>query len=168
MTTFQIFRKNSGYSRVFTSQSGVGLIEVLISLLILSIGLLGMAALQARGLTMTTESLQRTQAVILANDIIERARANRQNVSEYGIGFSDDALVCDRSFTISNVSVSEDDINEWRNNLACLLADGNGRVVVNGNNITVTVTWQDRTELDDVDNVSLIENRDRLVVGANI
>ncbi|MCH8531181.1 MAG: type IV pilus modification protein PilV [Saccharospirillum sp.] len=151
------------------SQRGIGMIEVLISLLILSIGLLGMAALQARGLTMTTESLQRTQATILANDIIERARANRVNVAGYDTnGFLNPAPSCDLTFFVANASVVADDLAEWENNLGCLLAGGNGRVDVNGNNLTVTITWQDRTEIDEADNVAIIEDRDRLTVRAGI
>lgn len=153
----------------FHSEQGIGMIEVLISLLVLSIGLLGMAALQARGLTMTTESLQRTQATILANDIIERARANRVNVADYDTnGFFSPAPSCDQTFAVANASVVTDDLDEWQNNLGCLLAGGNGQVVVNGNNLTVTITWQDRTEIDEADGVAIIENRDRLTVRAGI
>lgn len=150
-------------------QAGVGLIEILISLLVLSIGLLGMSALQTRGLAMSSESLQRTQAVILANDIIERARANRQNVDEYAIAFATNDLVCNSTFSIDNAtnSVSVNDLNEWQNNLACLLSDGNGQVQVTNNSISVTVTWQDRTE-EDADDNALIANRDRLTIAADI
>ena len=148
-------------------QGGVGLIEVLISLLILSIGLLGMAALQARGLTMTTEALQRTQATILANDIIERARANRGNLEDYAVGFADPLPTCNRTFGIKNNVVSVDDLNEWRNNLACLLSLGNGEIVVNDNNVQVTITWQDRTE-EDADSNALIASRDRIILQAEI
>lgn len=58
-------------------QRGVALIEVLISFLILSVGLMGYAALQVRALKATQSSLQRTDAAFLANYILEAMRANK-------------------------------------------------------------------------------------------
>lgn len=163
-----IKKQNSQQIWTYSPQRGVGMIEVLISLLILSVGLLGMASLQARSLSMTTESLQRTQATILANDIIERARANRINVADYATAVASAAANCDIEFALDSANtVATNDVNEWRNNLACLLANGNGSVIVTGNNLVVTVTFQDRTEATD-EGDSLIDGRDRLVIRAGI
>lgn len=121
-------------------QSGFGLIEVLVSLLILAIGLLGLGSLQTTGLTMTSEARNRSQAIFLAEDLFERARANRQNLSAYDTDAADD-LECQTDFAISNGGVATDDIAEWHNALACLLPNGNGSVEVSGNSVTVDVTW---------------------------
>ena len=59
------------------SQGGVGLIEVLITLVVISIGLLGMASLQARAQLAEMESYQRVQALILLDDMAGRMNANR-------------------------------------------------------------------------------------------
>ena len=56
--------------------TGFTLIEVLITVVILSIGLLGMAGIQIQGLRGTSSSTVRSQATILANDIAERIRMN--------------------------------------------------------------------------------------------
>jgi type IV pilus assembly protein PilV len=61
--------------------SGFTLIEVLIAVVILSIGLLGMAGIQLQGLRGTTSSNLRSDATILANDIAERIHANVNGVS---------------------------------------------------------------------------------------
>lgn len=58
--------------------SGFSLIEVLVSLVILLIGLLGFSALQARASTAELESYQRVQALILMQDIADRLNANRK------------------------------------------------------------------------------------------
>jgi type IV pilus assembly protein PilV len=55
---------------------GFTLIEVLVTLLIVAIGLLGLAGLQVTGLRSNLSSEARSQASLLANDIIERMRAN--------------------------------------------------------------------------------------------
>ena len=57
---------------------GVSLIEVLIAVLVLSIGLLGVAALQAQALRNNQSSFQRTQAVMLSYFMLDAMRANRQ------------------------------------------------------------------------------------------
>lgn len=57
-------------------QRGVSMLEVLIALLITTIGLLGFASLQSRALLSTEDTYQRTQATSLAQDIIERMRMN--------------------------------------------------------------------------------------------
>jgi type IV pilus assembly protein PilV len=59
------------------AQSGYLMIEVLITMFILSIGLLGVVGLQARAQQAETDSYQRTQALILAQDMADRISANR-------------------------------------------------------------------------------------------
>ena len=60
-------------------QTGVGLIEVLIAVLVLSIGFLGIAALQARSLSTNNSAMSRTQAVIASYSILDAMRADRTN-----------------------------------------------------------------------------------------
>lgn len=57
---------------------GFSLIEVLMALLLTTIGVLGMVALQGRSIQYTQDSVQRNTAVELANDLIEIVRANPQ------------------------------------------------------------------------------------------
>ena len=57
-------------------QAGMSLIEVLVTVLVLSVGLLGIAALQFVSKRSNFEALQRTTATMLAYDILERMRAN--------------------------------------------------------------------------------------------
>ena len=59
------------------ASGGFTLIEIMVALLIFSIGLLGLAMLQATGLKFNTDSYARTQATILAYDLIDRMRANK-------------------------------------------------------------------------------------------
>ena len=61
-------------------QKGFSLVEILVALLILSIGLLGLAALQTTSLKFNTDSYMRTQATYFVYDIIDRMRANSDSV----------------------------------------------------------------------------------------
>lgn len=65
------------------SQTGFSLIEVLVTIIILTVGLLGLAGLQARIHIAEMESYQRAQALVLLNDMLERINANRANAASY-------------------------------------------------------------------------------------
>lgn len=58
-------------------QAGLSLLEVLVSALVLSAGLLGLASLQIAGMKTTHNSHQMQQATWLVNDLLEQMRANR-------------------------------------------------------------------------------------------
>lgn len=135
--------------RRVNSQRGFGLIEVLIAVLVLAIGLLGMASLQATGMQMITGSLSRSQAVLLADDLIERARANRANVASYAI--ADVAPDCDPDHHFNTVggSVAGRDVADWQNNVGCLLPGGKAVVTVNDRFMTIEVRWEVRSSPDD-------------------
>lgn len=70
-------------ARLPRSQRGISMLEVLISLFIVAIGVLGLAGLQARATNAEFESYQRSQAIILANDMVDRIRMNRVNKGEF-------------------------------------------------------------------------------------
>ena len=61
------------------TQRGFSLMEVLISLVIIAVGLLGMAALQLRAQHAELEALQRSQALILVEDMANRIETNRRS-----------------------------------------------------------------------------------------
>jgi len=63
-----------------TIHKGFSLIEVLVTLLLTTIGVLGMVALQGRSIQYTQDSVQRNTAVMLASDIIEIMRTNPQEL----------------------------------------------------------------------------------------
>lgn len=71
-------------SRIAPSrQRGALLLEALISILICAFGLLGFAGMQARATAAEFESYQRSQALVLIEDIASRMNANRANAPAY-------------------------------------------------------------------------------------
>jgi len=127
-------------------QSGIALIEVLVAVLVLAIGLLGMAAMQVQSSQMTNGAEQRTQAVLLTADIMERIRANRPNVADYdGIDVDPDDTACATDWApVGGATVSANDISEWSNLIVCLLPEGSGTVNINNatGEVTVVVDWE--------------------------
>lgn len=78
----QSFRHTNNYLRC----GGVSLLEILITLVIFSLGLLGVAALQGQSLTANYNSYLYTQASSLAYEIAERVRVNSSAITSYDTG----------------------------------------------------------------------------------
>ncbi len=68
------------------TNAGTSLIEVLVTVVITSVGLLGLAGLQGRLQTSEVESYQRSQALILLNDMVSRMRSNHRAAASYATG----------------------------------------------------------------------------------
>lgn len=66
-----------------TNQQGFGLIEVMVSLLILAIAVLGFAAMQGQAIKATDESLERTQSLVMMRNMGEKIRLNPTAISAY-------------------------------------------------------------------------------------
>lgn len=123
-------RLSSGFIRInstgkeikFHRQFGVGLMEILISILVLSIGLLGLAGLQAVGLKNNSQSFDRSYAVFLANNILDRIRANP--AANYKTDFKTAPAVATNKCEASECSADElrdYDLAQWK----CLLGGFN-------------------------------------------
>jgi type IV pilus assembly protein PilV len=121
-------------------QAGFSLLEVLITMLIVSFGLLGIAGIVVTSLKNTQGSYARSQASLLANDIIDRMRANRA-VAEASPSPYNLALTADPAGT----GVPFDDLTQWRAALKASVSAGTGAVAVNAasKKVTITVQWND-------------------------
>lgn len=119
-------------------QSGTTLIEVLITVVLVSIGLLGLAGLQIMTVQNTNSSTERFEATTLARDILERMRANRQQAL---IGTYDIALGADAAAG----GVAGEDLEAWKTALA-QLPGGDGAVEVVDGVVTITVNWTDASD----------------------
>ena len=64
-------------------QKGIGLVEILVSLFILAIGVLGFSALQLKAIESSAEAMTKLQAMNLGRDLAERIRANSTAYSNY-------------------------------------------------------------------------------------
>jgi type IV pilus assembly protein PilV len=132
-------------------QSGIALVEVLVAVLILGIGILGVASTQVVSLQLNSQSQNRSQAVLLAEDLLDRVRANPENINAYALAQNDaqgaDNGACDTSFVPANATLAADDIASWENSLACHLPEAERTVVVGGDVVTVTIDW-DQNDAD--------------------
>lgn len=123
------------------TSSGFTMIEVLIAIVVLSIGLLGLAGLQSTGLRNNQDAYARTVAATLANDMADRIRANMAgfNAGNYNNTASATAG-CLNNTGCTPQEMAETDTYYWNQALAAL-PSGQGVVSTVGGLVTVTVRW---------------------------
>ncbi|HWL61930.1 MAG TPA: type IV pilus modification protein PilV [Steroidobacteraceae bacterium] len=119
-------------------QSGFTLVEVLVALLIVSIGLLGIAAMQSLALRNTGSSMERSQAVIQTYSYLDVLRANRDRAV---LSQLDMSMVCDAE----NLPSSQVEQRSWITQLQQTMGpDSCGKVeCLGGGKCTITVQWND-------------------------
>lgn len=119
---------------------GFTLVESMVALLVLSIGMLGIAALYVETLQASRTALVRTQAVTLASDLGDRIRANRTPANAYACGDP-----CNASNGGNAQAV--DDLTVWLDSVANQLPGGVGQVAFTAGTPTtpsayvITVSW---------------------------
>jgi type IV pilus assembly protein PilV len=117
-------------------QCGSSMIEVLVTMIIVAVGLLGHAGLIGVSLKSNNSAYLRSQATLLSYDIIERIRMNK-------------ALAKAGSFNITiggtvpvGTAIQLTELNDWRANIAQSLPSGDGSVSVDGSgNVTIVIRW---------------------------
>jgi len=97
-------------------QSGTSMLEVLITIVIMAVGLLGLAALQSQMQKSEVESYQRAQALILLNDMATRIASNRYAVADYVTG-SGSPLGTGITCPSTTATQQQRDTSEWCNAL---------------------------------------------------
>lgn len=133
------------------NQRGTSMLEVLITIAILAVGLLGLAGLQSRLQVSEMESYQRSQALILLNDMASRITTNRTDAANYVSASSLGAgMTCPTALTTQK----DKDVNEWCKalqgsaekigaNSVGAMVGGRGCVASLGSGqYMVTVAWQ--------------------------
>lgn len=135
-------------------QQGFSLLEVLIAVLILSFGLLGVAAMQVRSLQGTQSSNFRSNAAVLTHEIIDAIRANRSRAPQYVLALGSDIP--------AGTTAAAVDLANWRRRIAQQLPQGRSSIAVVSTatpvppnpsgapqpaslsvRVTVTLQWQD-------------------------
>ena len=124
-------------------QQGVSLIEAMIALLVISIGLLGIAALQITAMSQNTSALNHSQAVWIAYNMSDRIRANISVPASYaGIDtnnvYNQDCMTA----ACNNAQMAVADAADW-GNLIAALPGGRGIVANDPDGLIVTVMWDD-------------------------
>jgi len=119
--------------------SGFSMLEVLISIVILSIGALGAAGMQVSALKDTGSANNRFRAASLATAMADSLRADRSSAVKGGADFAASVT----AGTCSNAAVQP--VKRWQNQIACELPEGKGGVEIDTywKRAVITVEWND-------------------------
>lgn len=134
---------NSGTGR------GFSLIEVLIALIILSVGMLGIAGLYVHSMQAGRTSMFRHQAVILAGDVADRIRANPRAAAAYAGAGADNSCV-NGGVNCTPAEMAAHDIFLWDQQAIDTLPNGDVVVVFDNGVVPptyeITVSWDEPGE----------------------
>jgi len=128
------------------AQRGMTLIEILVAIVVLSIGLLGMAGLQLKGMQVNQGSAYRWQAAMLAEDIADQMRADRANAlaSAYTVTLPGAPSGAGGAGTAQAIA-------DWAARVQGLLPSGTAVITnpvpvpgTNNQSISITVNWVDK------------------------
>ncbi|WP_062268576.1 type IV pilus modification protein PilV [Endozoicomonas arenosclerae] len=138
---------------------GFTLIEILVAVLVLAIGLLGMASLQLLGSQSSQGAASRTQAALLAYDLAERMRNNRNAALNGDYGTGQLAAPNDPNCIAAGCNAAQlaaHDVREWLdhivdvnnigidgNNWQPSIAGATASLTQNNNEFTLTINWQE-------------------------
>lgn len=133
-------------------QHGFTLLEILIAVLISAIGLLGLAGLTTTALQLNQSSYQRTQAIALMEDLLDRIRVNRNQANNYARAFSDPVPTINtdcRSNNCTPTQLASFDLADWFTQVQQLpgaAADIEISTPQNANtiNVTIQLRWNER------------------------
>ena len=136
--------------------AGFSLIEVLIALMILSVGTLGIAAMMAVSLKSKNSAYSRTQANDLAYTILDRMRANRPTAiqHDYDIALGAKPATPPSGGCVglaadcTPAEIANLDLTEWKDSLANILPSGDGSIrtadLDQMTQVTISVQWKDK------------------------
>lgn len=137
---------------------GFGLIEVLITMFVLSTALLTLTSLQTRALQYNQGSYFRSQANLMGYDILDRIRVNKKDAAAY--------VQTRAAFSgVVGNPISKNDVSLWLRDISAKLPDGYGTIACDqvAKICTVTIDWQ---ELNTSGNA--LENRTALSYSARL
>ena len=143
---------------------GFSMIEVLITLVVLALGLLGFAMLQTMSLRYTQSANYRTQATNLAYDLLDQMRANRLSAADYeaatfAVG-AETGVGCSRPTAATTIAQN---VERWRCQVAESLGpNASARVTYNDRVATVRIGWQERLSEVAAENESAFETSTQL------
>lgn len=128
------------------NQTGTSLIEVLVALLILSIGLLGLAMLQGKSLRVNTDALFRSEATLLANEIIESMRLNTTGSAKGKYVVSSKPAVCTTCTDSDGSKSANRDLIKWYEGQDSVLPSPSSSITLDTttNVYTITMQWNER------------------------
>jgi len=150
-------------------QSGFTLLEILVTVIILAIGLLGVASLQSTSIKLSYDAYLRSQASLLSYDLMDRVRSNPDETYKFDSitgtkpgGSPVECITTQKSCTPSEIA--EADMAAWHEEASSIFADGKFSLLETDTSTStikhyeIRINWQDRYEVEDAEDSAAPEN----------
>lgn len=142
--------------QIIRQDNGSSLIEILVTMIVISIGLLGQASLIALSSKANNSAFTRSQAILLSYDILERLRLNRNLAIAGSFNVNFVSAGADPSDSIpSGTTIQNLELRDWKTNIEQSLPSGDGKVNVDGSgNTTIDIRWCEAAKAVDCNSTS--------------
>ncbi|MBC6904637.1 type IV pilus modification protein PilV [Saccharophagus sp. K07] len=135
-------------NRLRRNEVGSSLVEVVVALFVLAVGMLGVLSMQVKSMQFNQSAYYYTQAVYLANEILEHMRSSPGIANTYLIGLEEAAPTAskncnDTSVTCSPAELRNFNLKQWRDNVTSTLVSGKASVQRVGDFYAITVQFDD-------------------------
>lgn len=132
-------RRGWAVSAHWRHQCGVTLLEVMVAVLVLSVGVLGAAFLQLNAIRYSASASHTTQATLVAHDMLDRMRANPAALASYAT-----ASVAGACTPVPGAaSIVAQDMADFTRAVTCQLPSATASIALNAGQATVTIVWSE-------------------------
>lgn len=144
---------NTVKNQIKTSQRGFSLVEVLVALIIMSVGMLGIAGLYVQSMQAGRTSMLRHNAVTLAGDVADRIRSNPRAGNAYTDADGADNGCVNGDADCTEAEMAGHDILLWKTQAEDTMPNGLVTITfdntVNPPDYTIAITWDEPGEVMD-------------------
>jgi type IV pilus assembly protein PilV len=134
-------------TRAPSHEFGFSLVEALVALVVLSVGMIGIAALHGQSLGAARTAQYRSAAIVLASDMADRIRLNRTARAAYMAAAFDNNCDAGGGATCTPAALAAYDLWVWNQEVAQRLPGGASQVVFNGGTnpptYTINLSWNE-------------------------
>ena len=162
-----------------TPQGGAMMIEILVTILVLAVGLLGLAGLQLSAMKFTKDAASRSNATLLTAELADRMRANMEGVKQasYKRDLAYAASIaaglpadpgCGKTTDCTYTTMATLDLNQWLTAIAATLPEGTGALIedpVNKSGWTIYVMWMEKSLNEANKDNAAVSTKDRNCTG---
>ena len=145
--------RNDAKNGISRSQRGFSLIEVLIALIIMSVGMLGIAGLYVQSMQAGRTAMLRHNAVTLAGDVADRIRSNPRAAAEYEIAGGTDNGCINGTINCTEAQMAAQDVLMWTAQATQSMPNGLVTIIFDNTvippNYTIQVSWDEPGEVMD-------------------